>query len=262
MPPEESANQFKSQGDSAFKQGKYAKAIDFYSQAICIDSTNAVLFTNQAMAFLKLEKYTDAAENCSKALRLSPDNVKALWRRGVAYYNLGQLDDAQRDFTAALNLNPKNALLASELNKVKQAIDAANFDSNARLPLDIFQYDLSSLSIAESSQNFERAWREHAHVPARLYRCLKLVPSTRLPRLFGASLESTHIADITAALEHGYQTFNDYELVHKVLSALPAANRFSLALLFLDAKVKERIQRLLEQVASSADAKSLIATYQ
>ncbi|KAJ2632150.1 hypothetical protein H4R22_001481 [Coemansia sp. RSA 1290] len=262
MPSAELASQFKSQGDSAFKQGQYAKAIELYSQAIRTDSTNPVVFTNQAMAFLKLEKYADAAESCSKALQLSPNSVKALWRRGVAYYNLKRLEDAQRDFTAAMNLNPQNTLLASELSKVNQAIAATNPESNADSPLDISQHDLSSLAIAESSQDFERAWREHAHVPSRLYECLKLIPSVRLPRLFGASLESDHVAEITAALEYGYQKCSDYELVHKVLSMLPAVNRFSLALMFLDAKVKERIQGLLKKMPPTADSKSLIDTYQ
>ncbi|KAJ2660600.1 RNA polymerase II-associated protein 3 [Coemansia sp. RSA 1199] len=263
------SQKFKAQGDTAYRQSRFAQAADFYLQAIQADGTNPVLFTNRAMAQLKLGQFTDAANSCSQALAIDSTSVKALWRRGTAYYSLGQFSKAHHDFTCGLALEPTNAVLSTELEKTKKALESAAA-SKAQLPRSgsgittpIAGSTPQPMSVPQSPQDFERAWREHASVPARLYKYLKMVPVARLPSLFRASLESTHIADITNALEHGYQTHKDFDLVFKVLSTLPSIDRFSLALLFTDDKVKERIHHLLKQLTTvhGVDAASLTNEY-
>ncbi|KAJ2289503.1 hypothetical protein IW141_003797 [Coemansia sp. RSA 355] len=260
------SQKFKAQGDTAYRQSQFAQAADLYLQAIQADGTNPVLFTNRAMALLKLERFADAAHSCSQALAIDSTSVKALWRRGTAYYSLGQFAKAQHDFNCGLALEPTNTALLTELEKTKKALESAAA-SKAQLPRSgrgiaapIASSAPQPMSVPQSPQDFERAWREHASVPARLYEYLKMVPIVRLPSLFRASLESAHIADITNALEHGYQTHKDFDLVFKVLSALPSIDRFSLALLFTDDKVKERIHHLLKQLATEMDVDAALLT--
>jgi len=44
------------QGNECFKERRYDEAIECYTQAIGLDSSNAVLYANRAMALLKQEK--------------------------------------------------------------------------------------------------------------------------------------------------------------------------------------------------------------
>ncbi|KAJ1832680.1 hypothetical protein LPJ63_003351 [Coemansia sp. RSA 2711] len=254
------ARELKAQGDSAYRQGQFAQAVAHYTDAIKADSTNPTVLTNRAMALLKLERFTDAVDSCTQALRIDATNVKALWRRGTAYYKLGQLAKAQCDFAAGLAIEPANAVLAAELDKSVKAIEAA-----AGIPQPKLSINAALEPVAEprSPQDFERAWREHARVPARLYEYLKLIPTDKLPALFRASLEAGHVVDTASALEHGVQLHADLELVDRVLSTLPQIDRFSLALLFLDPSEKERIRSLLRQLAASKnlDMSPLAAKY-
>jgi STIP1 family protein 1 len=75
------ADALKEQGNKAFKQGDYAAAEEFYTQAC----RNPLLFTNRANARLKLQRWEGAVNDCLKSIEISgrAQNHKA-------YYFLGE----------------------------------------------------------------------------------------------------------------------------------------------------------------------------
>ena len=54
---ETSASDLKAKGNAYFLEKKYNEAIATYSDAIALDSSNAVLFCNRAASYLGLEQY-------------------------------------------------------------------------------------------------------------------------------------------------------------------------------------------------------------
>ncbi|KAI8318738.1 TPR-like protein, partial [Martensiomyces pterosporus] len=197
-------------GNAAFKKGNYALAVEQYSMAIDEDRTKSVYFINRAMALIKLERYAKAIDDCTQGIKLDPKNVKAFWRRGTARLHLGEYEEAKR---------------------------SADKTTTTKSPATTRQVPRSSPSLMmkpANSQDFERAWREHRHSAADLYRYLKMVPASELPGLFRASLESGHISDIARASEFARDEEDDGGFVLDTLSALPRVARFGLASLFLD----------------------------
>lgn len=63
-----------------FSARKYAQAIDLYTQAIELNSQNAVYWANRAFAHIKREEYGSAIQDASKAVEVDPKYSKAcLW---------------------------------------------------------------------------------------------------------------------------------------------------------------------------------------
>lgn len=68
--------ELKNKGNDYFKQQKWTEAMIEYSKAICLDSTQAVLYSNRALCELKLEKYDLARCDAEQAIYLDKTNVK------------------------------------------------------------------------------------------------------------------------------------------------------------------------------------------
>lgn len=103
------------QGNTILKT-QPARAVAFYTQAICLDSENPVYYLNRAVsgnqglrkhflltsdicfqqaAFNAIENYEDAELDCSRALSLNKTHMKAWYRRAVARKGMGRLDEAE-----------------------------------------------------------------------------------------------------------------------------------------------------------------------
>ena len=114
---------FKDQGNQCFKEGKYAEAIECYTQGISCDPENAVLPANRAMALIKQEKHGAAELDCTKAIHLDPTYVKAYYRRGTARAALRKYEEAKEDFLAVLTKDKNNKQAKAELGKVEKILN-------------------------------------------------------------------------------------------------------------------------------------------
>ncbi|KAJ2803473.1 RNA polymerase II-associated protein 3 [Coemansia guatemalensis] len=220
------------------------------------------------MALLKLERFAEAIDSCSRALAIDPANVKALWRRGTASFSLGRLNNAKHDFEAGLNIEPGNKILAAELERTDKALSVKTADIPSLLRKgSVGIHDANAavrpMSVPQSPQDFERAWREHRCSSERLYNYLELVSAARIPDMFRASLEADHIAAIVRALSFGYATRGNSQLALDVLAALTKTERFSLALLFQSNSDKKAIIDVLQRISADtgADTSALQASY-
>ena len=55
---------------------KFSQAIDLYTQAIELNSQNAVYWANRAFAHTKLEEYGSAVQDATKAIEIDPKYSK------------------------------------------------------------------------------------------------------------------------------------------------------------------------------------------
>ncbi|XP_040834875.1 RNA polymerase II-associated protein 3 isoform X1 [Ochotona curzoniae] len=109
-------------GNIFFKEGRYEKAIECYTQGMAADSTNALLPANRAMAYLKIRKFREAEEDCTCAISLDGSYSKAFARRGTARNLLGKLSEARQDFETVLLLEPGNKQAVTELSRIKKEL--------------------------------------------------------------------------------------------------------------------------------------------
>uniref|UniRef100_L7MA59 Putative translocase of outer mitochondrial membrane complex subunit n=1 Tax=Rhipicephalus pulchellus TaxID=72859 RepID=L7MA59_RHIPC len=120
--PFERAKAFKNQGNKYFKEGKFDKAIECYSEAIelCPPQNKnelATFYQNRAAAYENLKNYSAVIDDCTKAIELNFQYVKALHRRAKAYEVLNQLKECLEDITAVCILEGfqnQNSLLVTD----------------------------------------------------------------------------------------------------------------------------------------------------
>ena len=103
------AEEYKEDGNAAFKRGDYKDAIAFYTRAHKSEPRFAIYLLNRAMASLKLYRWKDAELDCSAVLRKHRTNAKAIWRRAKARRSLAQLTgdiekliEAERGWSSSL----------------------------------------------------------------------------------------------------------------------------------------------------------------
>eukprot|EP00742_Colponemidia_sp_Colp-10_P011747 GILJ01013098.1.p1 GENE.GILJ01013098.1~~GILJ01013098.1.p1 ORF type:complete len:1171 (+),score=101.33 GILJ01013098.1:479-3514(+) len=66
----------KRQGNDHFAAGRYAEAVESYTQSLRIDSNNSILLANRAIAWLKLENYESARADAEDAISKDPSRAK------------------------------------------------------------------------------------------------------------------------------------------------------------------------------------------
>ncbi|TYJ39708.1 hypothetical protein E1A91_A04G088000v1 [Gossypium mustelinum] len=70
------AEEIKNQANEEFKAHKYGQAINLYTQAIELNSQNAVYWANPSLAHTKLEEYGSAIQDATKAIEVDPKYSK------------------------------------------------------------------------------------------------------------------------------------------------------------------------------------------
>lgn len=147
------AIKLKDQGNEQLKAQKYQEAVDSYTQAIALDNTNPVFFSNRAQVHIKLENYGTAIADCDAAIALDSNFVKAYYRKGVSLMALLNYKEAQTNFKIILKKLP-NDKLTLENNKQcanylkKQAFERAIAGDNKTSVLDAL--DIESMLLEKT----------------------------------------------------------------------------------------------------------------
>ncbi|KAK7028981.1 Small glutamine-rich tetratricopeptide repeat-containing protein 2 [Paramarasmius palmivorus] len=116
------AEEFKAKGNSLMSSKKYDEAIESYSQAITLDPTNPIYYSNRAAAYSSKGDHLSAIGDAELALANDPSFVKAYHRLGHAQYCLSDFKAAADAFERGLKLDPNNAGLKSGLQNAKARI--------------------------------------------------------------------------------------------------------------------------------------------
>ncbi|KAG9132064.1 hypothetical protein Leryth_022507 [Lithospermum erythrorhizon] len=138
------AENLKTLANDAFKAHKYSQAIDLYTQAIEVNSENAVYWANRAFAHSKLEEYGSAIQDASKAIEIDPKYSKGYYRRGAAYLGMGKFKEALKDFQQVKKISPNDPDATKKLKECEKAVMKLKFEEAISAP------DLLKPPIAET----------------------------------------------------------------------------------------------------------------
>ena len=120
------AEAFKKQGNEAISAKRYSEAIEFYTEAMKIDCTNATFRANRCAALTCLGKFQDAVHDAYAATLLDPKYAKAWARLGLCQLKLEENKNAVRSYRRAIELTNGKASESMEdmLEKAKKAVQA------------------------------------------------------------------------------------------------------------------------------------------
>jgi len=118
------ADALKAEGNKAFTEKRFQEAVDKFSQAIELDSSNHVLYSNRSGAYASLKDWKNALEDAKKTTEIKPDWSKGWSRKGGALHGEGDLVGALDAYEEALKLDANNAQAKSGRDSVQRAIES------------------------------------------------------------------------------------------------------------------------------------------
>nr|XP_022903703.1 tetratricopeptide repeat protein 28 [Onthophagus taurus] len=103
------------QSNAACQNGDFATAVALYTDALQLDPTNHILYSNRSAAKLKQGLFSQALQDACSARDLCPTWPKAYYRQGVALQCMGRHGDALAAFSSGLAQDPTSQQLLSAL---------------------------------------------------------------------------------------------------------------------------------------------------
>lgn len=81
-----------------FPEKDYENAIKFYSEALELNPSNAIYYSNRSLAYLRTECYGYALADATKALEVDKNYIKGYYRRATSNMALGKFKAALKDY--------------------------------------------------------------------------------------------------------------------------------------------------------------------
>jgi stress-induced-phosphoprotein 1 len=103
------AEELKADGNKAFQEKNYARAIELYTDAIDMDPQNHTLYSNRSGSYCASRKYAQAAADARKVIEIKADWPRGYTRLGAALQGQEDWQGAIDAFKKALELDPNNA---------------------------------------------------------------------------------------------------------------------------------------------------------
>jgi tetratricopeptide (TPR) repeat protein len=91
------------------KRKKYDKAIADYTEAIRLDSKDALAYNGRGYAFSEKKEYDKAIADYTASIRLDPKDAANYVRRGYAFSEKKEYDKAIAEYTEAIRLDPTDS---------------------------------------------------------------------------------------------------------------------------------------------------------
>lgn len=124
-----SAAAFKEAGNNFLKNKQFDEAIKAYTEAINLDPTDHVFFSNRSAAYLSKGDAQNALNDGQRCVTLAPNWPKGYSRKGAALHALRRYDEAIETYQAGLQVAPSDEGLKSglaEVQKVKESASSAS----------------------------------------------------------------------------------------------------------------------------------------
>ncbi|XP_050299963.1 tetratricopeptide repeat protein 28 isoform X2 [Anthonomus grandis grandis] len=103
------------QSNAACQNGDFATAVALYTDALQLDPTNHILYSNRSAARVKQGLFSQALQDAITARDLCPSWPKAYYRQGVALQCLGRHGEALAAFSQGLGQDPSSQQLLGSL---------------------------------------------------------------------------------------------------------------------------------------------------
>ncbi|WVO16413.1 hypothetical protein L204_104088 [Cryptococcus depauperatus] len=113
----------KAEANKAFAAKDYTTASKLYSDAIALDPSSHVLYSNRSASKAGLKDYQGALADAEKCIEISPSFSKGFARKGAALHGLRQFPDAVMAYESGLQVEPNNAACVKGLSEVKKAME-------------------------------------------------------------------------------------------------------------------------------------------
>eukprot|EP00483_Globobulimina_turgida_P000221 UN00221 len=97
----ELAEKLKQEGNVFFSGGKFAEAIEKYTQALLRNVGDHKIYSNRAICFCKLMRWDAAMSDCDEAIKLEPLFIKAYIRKGKVHHCLKEYHKALEAYKQA-----------------------------------------------------------------------------------------------------------------------------------------------------------------
>jgi len=115
----EKAEARKGEGNAEFAAKNHEGAIAKYSEAISLDGSNHVYFSNRSAVYLELKKYPEAAADAQKCIELNASFIKGYYRLALAQLEQAQHDEAIATIRKGLKAQPGNTELGRLLRNAQ-----------------------------------------------------------------------------------------------------------------------------------------------
>uniref|UniRef100_A0A8C4I2A9 Stress-induced-phosphoprotein 1 n=1 Tax=Dicentrarchus labrax TaxID=13489 RepID=A0A8C4I2A9_DICLA len=109
----------KDQGNKALSAGNIDEAVRCYTEALALDPSNHVLFSNRSAAYAKKGNYENALQDACETIKIKPDWGKGYSRKAAALEFLGRLEDAKGTYHEGLRQEPSNQQLKEGLQNIE-----------------------------------------------------------------------------------------------------------------------------------------------
>lgn len=109
----------KDKGNECLAANRLDEAIKHYSDAIELDESNHVLYSNRSAAYAKAGKYDLSLTDGEKTVELNPTWAKGYSRKAAALAYLGRIAESKATYEAGLAIEPNNAQLKEGLADLK-----------------------------------------------------------------------------------------------------------------------------------------------
>lgn len=120
------ALEWKTKGNAALSAGNNSEAIDCYSQAIELDNTQHVFYSNRSAAYLSNKETEKALEDAENCIKLKSDWSKGYARKGAALHSMQKYGEALEAYEAGLAIDKNNAGCLNGIQEVKTAMQGQN----------------------------------------------------------------------------------------------------------------------------------------
>ena len=150
------------EGNKFRDEGDHKRAEKFFSEAIELNSENALAWHNRGWAYIEEKKYKEALADFDKASELNPNSELPYFGRGWTYTQQKKYELAIKEYNKVIELNSKYAVAwnnrgaaKSWLNLMREAI--ADYDKAIELKPNYVQAYENRSKAFNALGNYERA---------------------------------------------------------------------------------------------------------
>ncbi|KAG6833629.1 hypothetical protein H0H87_004256 [Tephrocybe sp. NHM501043] len=178
------ANALKDLGNKAFAAKDYDKAIDLFSQAIAIDPTNHILFSNRSAAKAGKKDWDAALADAEETVKLNPTWGKGWVRKGAALHGARRYDEAIAAYQSGLAVEDSPAI-----RKGLQEVEDAKASEGAGNPFGKMFSDPALLGKLAANPKTSKHLADPSFVQ-------KIQAYQRNPQLASTALEDPRMIDV------------------------------------------------------------------